>query len=114
MKHLLALVFLLIITQGIWGRSKSIRGRIESCPGCKLNYLKEVKQFIYEDVPKYADLTFKKIQGHPPELVILDEDDNEMERIPLEDKNREECNFLLIKKGFSLKLAPNSVVDDEL
>ncbi|XP_017781935.1 PREDICTED: selenoprotein M-like [Nicrophorus vespilloides] len=79
------------------------RARIESCPGCSLNRLPEVKKFIYEDVPKYDGVDFKKIQGAPPELVLLDENDAEVERHILGRLNRKECNELLEKKGFHLK-----------
>ena len=67
-----------------------------------------MKQFIYEDVPKFAHIEFKKIQGAPPELVILNESDEEEERIPLKDLSRLECNELLVTKGFKLKLAVRS------
>lgn len=59
-----------------------------------------MKKFIFEDVPKYENVEFKKIQGAPPELVLLDENDGEIERISLSKLNREECNELLKQKGF--------------
>lgn len=75
---------------------------LKSCPGCQLNRLTEVKQFIFEDVPKYENVEFKKIPGAPPELVFLDEKDNEVERIELRSFNRKECNDLLKRKGFAM------------
>lgn len=68
-----------------------------------MNRLPDVKKFIYEDVPKYENVEFKKIPGAPPELVLLGENDEELERIKLAPYNREECNQLLIEKGFLLK-----------
>lgn len=86
----------------------STRGRVESCPGCSLNRLHEVKKFIFDDLPKYSGIEFKKIQGAPPELVILDELDEEIERIPLRDLDRKQCNELLVTKGFKLKIQNKS------
>jgi len=59
-----------------------------------------VKQFIREDVPHYKDVEFKAIPGHNPDLVLLSEGDEEIERIDLSEKNREQCNDLLKEKGF--------------
>lgn len=59
-----------------------------------------MKKFIYEDLPKYKDVEFKKIQGAKPELVILNEEDKEIERIGLSNFNRQQCNELLQGKGF--------------
>lgn len=75
----------------------------QSCPGCSLNRLKDVKTFVYDDVPKYENVEFKRISGHPPELVFLNAADEELERIPLSKLNRRECNELLTEKGFELK-----------
>lgn len=76
---------------------------LQSCPSCSLNRLPEVKKFIYEDVPKYENVEFKKIQGAIPELVLLNDQDEELDRIPLKQFNRQECNDLLKNKGFILK-----------
>ena len=74
-----------------------------------------MKTFIYDDVPKYYNLEFKKISGAPPELVILDDSDEEIERIPLSELSREGCNQLLLEKGFILHLTARSLhVNDEL
>ncbi|KAI4460852.1 selenoprotein f [Holotrichia oblita] len=96
-------------------RSKYFRAQVESCPGCSLNRLKDVKTFVYEDVPKYDRVTFKKINGAPPELVFFDKDDNVVERVDLRSLDREQCNYQLLKRGFLLKLAARSPVNkDEL
>lgn len=75
----------------------------QSCASCQLNRLPDVKKFIYEDVPKYENVEFKKIPGAPPELVLLDENDAEVERIKLAPFSREDCNSLLREKGFKSK-----------
>ncbi|KAJ8958984.1 hypothetical protein NQ317_016614 [Molorchus minor] len=73
---------------------------LDSCPGCSLNRLPEVRSFFYEDVPKYENVEWKKIQGAPPEIIFLNEADEEVERHSLKTLNREECNNLLQSKGF--------------
>ncbi|XP_044733822.1 selenoprotein M-like [Chrysoperla carnea] len=77
-----------------------ISARIESCSGCSLNRLPDVKKFIFEDVPHYESVEFKHIQGAKPELVLLDDGEKEIDRIPLSSLNRKQCNDLLVEKGF--------------
>lgn len=67
-----------------------------------------MRKFIYEDIPKYENVEFKKIHGAPPELVLLNDLDEEIERIPLSKFSREECNNLLQNKGFSHKSESSS------
>ncbi|XP_013195977.2 selenoprotein M [Amyelois transitella] len=74
--------------------------RIESCRGCSLNRLPEVKEFVLNDAPKYERVEVKFITGAPPELVLLGEADKELERIPLSELQRSECNELLQNRGF--------------
>jgi len=62
-----------------------------------------VKQFIREDLEKYENTEFKAIPGHIPELVLLDADNNEIDRIDLSEKSRDQCNELLKEHGFKLK-----------
>ncbi|GBP56822.1 Selenoprotein M [Eumeta japonica] len=80
-----------------------VSARIESCRGCSLNRLPEVKKFIVEDVPAYDRVEVKYISGAPPELILLGTADNELERLPLSQLNREQCNELLQSKGFPKK-----------
>ncbi|KAL6418217.1 hypothetical protein ACFW04_012259 [Cataglyphis niger] len=75
--------------------------RVESCRGCSLNRLPDVKQFIFEDLPNYNNVEFKHIQGAIPELVLFNEHEEEVERLVLSKLTREECNELLISKGFN-------------
>lgn len=79
---------------------KPFKWLFQSCPGCSLNRLPEVKAFIYEDVPKYENVEFKRVQGLKPDLVFLNEDDGEIERIPLSQLTRKQCNNLLEERGF--------------
>ncbi|XP_030034603.1 selenoprotein M-like [Manduca sexta] len=74
-----------------------------SCRGCSLNRLPQVKQFVMDDAPKYDRLEVKFISGAPPELVLLGDGDRELERLPLSQLNREECNELLQERGFTKK-----------
>ncbi|CAH0555300.1 unnamed protein product [Brassicogethes aeneus] len=93
-------LFCLLLVNVVLAHNKISRVRLESCPGCSLNRLHEVKQFFYEDVPKYENVEWKRIGGAPPEAIFLDENDEEVERHMLKDKSREECNTLLTSRGF--------------
>lgn len=68
-----------------------------------MNRLPEVKSFIYDDIPKYENIEFKRIHGAKPELVLFNSADEEIERIPLSKLTRKECNDLLQSKGFKPK-----------
>ena len=83
--------------------------RVESCGGCQLNRHAAIKQFINEDVPQYADVEFKHIQGAIPELVLFDENNAEVKRLHLAGLTREECNDLLLSNGFVKKPAKDEI-----
>nr|CAD7260156.1 unnamed protein product [Timema shepardi] len=88
---------------------------IKSCRACRLNRLPEVKAFIFGDVPSYENVVFKPIPGASPELILLDENEKELERLDLAPLNREECNSLLSKYGFQKKgsdVESNRIRDD--
>lgn len=110
MAHFRILAFILgilfIINSGNASVSEYASARVESCRGCSLNRLPEVKKFIYEDIPLYENVEFKPIPGAMPELVLLRENFEEVERIQLSQLNREECNELLISKGFKKTSKP--------
>ncbi|OXU22851.1 hypothetical protein TSAR_004596 [Trichomalopsis sarcophagae] len=76
------------------------RAVVESCRGCQLNRLPDVKAFIFEDLPLYDNAEFKHIQGAPPELVLYDHAEKEIERFQIGLLTREECNELMYEKGF--------------
>lgn len=97
----LIIIFYLVYVQCDIDRTV-VRARVESCPSCSLNRLPEVKQFIYDDLPKYKNVDFKKIHGAPPELVLLNEADQIVNRLELKRLNRKECNELLQSNGFNI------------
>lgn len=69
-----------------------------------LNRHPEVKRFIFEDIPQYEAVTFKEVPGAAPEILFFDEDENEVEKLKLEDYNQEACNKLLHDYGFRKKV----------
>lgn len=73
---------------------------LQTCRGCSLNRLPQVKKFVMEDAPSYDNLEMKFINGAPPELVLLGEGDKELERKPLSQLTRQDCNELVESKGF--------------
>ncbi|CAH2074765.1 unnamed protein product, partial [Iphiclides podalirius] len=97
------LYFVLVITAA-YEKSDIASARIESCRGCSLNRLPEVKKFVMEDAPNYERLEVKFITGAEPEFILLDNGDRELERIPLSHLSRSECNELVQSKGFSKKI----------
>ncbi|XP_022199590.2 selenoprotein M [Nilaparvata lugens] len=82
---------------------KPFRAEVQSCKGCALNRLPEVKSFIYLDLPKYPDVTFKPIVGANPDLVLFNSDDTEIERIDLKPFTKAQCNDLLESYGYKMK-----------
>ncbi|KZC11882.1 Selenoprotein M [Dufourea novaeangliae] len=81
----------------------------QSCGGCTLNRLSDVKDFIYKDVPNYNNVEFKYIRGAAPELVLLNHNNEEVERLPLSSLTRNECNDLLSSKGFTKKTTRDEI-----
>ncbi|KAF7390116.1 hypothetical protein HZH68_011973 [Vespula germanica] len=96
----ISLLLLVVTLAAVSAKSKYTFATIESCSGCSLNRLPDVKKFIFEDVPKYNNVEFKHIQGASPELVLYDENEEEVERLNLVSLTRDECNDLLLSKGF--------------
>ncbi|KOB71698.1 putative selenoprotein M [Operophtera brumata] len=80
-----------------------VSARIETCRGCSLNRLPQVKQFVMQDATEYGRLDVHFINGAPPELVVLGEGDKELERLALSHLDRNQCNELVQSKGFSKK-----------
>lgn len=89
------------------------KARVESCGGWRLNRLPEVKKFIHEDIPLFHNAKFKPVGGAPPELVLLNRFDQVVERIALDKLNREECNQLMLKKGFYKKTTEDEEVPEQ-
>lgn len=62
-----------------------------------------------QDAPNYDRVEVKFIHGAPPELVVLGEGDKELERTPLSQLDREQCNELLQSKGFAKKASKSDL-----
>ncbi|XP_075992956.1 selenoprotein M-like [Anticarsia gemmatalis] len=103
MKCILLAVCVILATSAAYDHTDVVSARIESCRGCSLNRLPEVKRFVMDDAPFYERLEVKFISGAPPELVLLGEGDRELERLPLSQLTRQECNDLMQSRGFSKK-----------
>jgi len=77
---------------------------IESCAGWRLNRLPEVKAFIFQDFENKFDKTkYKEIPGKAPEAVFYNSLGKELERLNIENFNREQLNQLMLKKGIPSK-----------
>ncbi|XP_075218207.1 selenoprotein M-like [Lycorma delicatula] len=74
-----------------------LRAEVQSCRGCSLNRLSEVKSFIYDDLPKYNWASFNPIPGASPDLVLFSTANKEVGRIALSSLTRRECNNLMAK-----------------
>jgi len=90
-----------------------VRAVVESCGGWRLNRLPDVKAFIREDLQFFHNAEFKQIPHHNPDLVLLNAEDQVVERIDLSPFNREECNQLLISKGFYRKHSSDESVPEQ-
>lgn len=78
-----------------------------------MNRLPEVKKFIFADLPLFHNARFKSKPGAPPKLMLLNKAEEAVETIDLEKFNREECNELLLSKGFFKKESETDQVPDE-
>jgi len=110
--HQVLLIVIILVYSAVQGDNANeniVAARVESCRGCRLNRLPEIKKFIFEDVPLFENVEFKHIQGASPELVVLDIHDKELERIDLAPLSRQDCNDLLLKRGFHRKKGDSEV-----
>lgn len=78
-----------------------------------MNSLPEVKKFIREDLPLFHDTVFRPKPGAAPELLFLGDEDEVVERVRLDKKDRQQCNDLLIEKGFYKKKNKDEKVPEE-
>lgn len=83
----------------------AIYGRIESCPGWKLNKLPDVKKFLREsgNADSYQNLEIKWIPGRIPELFIYEDDGKLNEKIDLAPLTTEGIHQILRNRGFEKK-----------
>lgn len=74
-----------------------------------------MKRFVYDDIPEYHNTEFKVIHGAVPEILFLNAAGEEVERLSLEKRSRDECNQLLHKRGFrKKKKEPEEDVEEDL
>lgn len=73
-----------------------------------------MKQFVYDDIPLFQDAEFKVIHGAKPEILFLNKDGEEVERLSLEKRSRDECNQLMLERGFQKKAVEEEQDEDEL
>jgi hypothetical protein len=59
------------------------------------------------------NVIFKTIPGAAPFLLILNEFDQVLEKLELSELSREECNNLLLNRGFYKKSAENEDVPEK-
>lgn len=90
-----------------------VRGVVESCSGWRLNRLPEVRSFIFDDVPLFHNVEFERKPGAPPNLYLLNKNDKKVETIDLSPLTREECNQLLLHKGFYKRAHHDEPVPEE-
>uniref|UniRef100_A0A914A7R0 Selenoprotein M n=1 Tax=Patiria miniata TaxID=46514 RepID=A0A914A7R0_PATMI len=88
-------------------------GRLESCSGCQLNRLPEVKAFVTHDLPLYHNIPFKHIGGADPDLLLLDKEGSIIKRIGLKTFKRAEINDLFGSLGFYKKGSSDEEVPEE-
>ncbi|KAK4876064.1 hypothetical protein RN001_012486 [Aquatica leii] len=60
-----------------------VRAKIETCAGCQLYDLPDLKAFIFEDFTQYEDTELKLVPGAAPILIFLDKSDEPVERVDL-------------------------------
>ncbi|KAL3244914.1 hypothetical protein MRX96_018497 [Rhipicephalus microplus] len=74
----------------------------------------EVKRFVYDDIPEYPNAEFKVIHGAKPEILFLNAAGEEVERLSLEQRSRDECNQLLTDRGFVRKVKEPEEEEEDL
>jgi len=77
-----------------------------------LNRLPEIKKFIYEDIPLFHDVEFKKVPGASPVLLFLNKDGNTVKEEDLSEWNRDDCNNALLSRGFHKRQSQSDEVPE--
>ncbi|XP_067862055.1 selenoprotein M isoform X4 [Heptranchias perlo] len=70
----------------------------------------EVKAFVQKDLPLYHNLVLKYIPGASPELILMNLNFEELDRVNLMPITRKDINELLQKLGFYKKETLNAEV----
>jgi hypothetical protein len=72
-----------------------------------------VKKFIYEDFENnYENSVFKKVPGKSPEMIFLNANGEELERLDISRMKREELVELMEAKGIPKKQQQQPVHDE--
>jgi hypothetical protein len=72
-----------------------------------------VRAFIFDDLPLFHNVQFDRKPGAPPNLYLLNKSGQRVETIDLSNLNRDQCNELLLLKGFYKRSSPDEPVPDE-
>jgi len=65
-----------------------------------------VKAFIFQDFEtKFENTKFKEIAGKAPEAIFYNKQGKEMERMSIENLNRDQLHQLMLKKGIPSKIS---------
>lgn len=81
-----------------------VKAVIKSCTGWRLNRLREVKQFIFDDFAYYHNVEFEARPGAPPEMSLLNAKGETIEFIDLQPHNRAKLNDFMVTRGFKKNL----------
>jgi len=90
-----------------------MRAVVEACAGWRLNRYPGARDFIRQDLPLFHNTEYKVIGGADPLLLLLNSEDQVVERIDLTKYDKEGCNKLLIQKGFYKKISNVEDVPEE-
>jgi len=72
-----------------------------------------VKKFIYQDAPLFHNVEVKFIPGANPDLLLMNKENQVVQRIDLAGHDREWCNDILKKKGFYKKASEEEEVPEK-
>ena len=86
---------------GIFTLAAARTAEIQTCSGCKLNRLPDLRKFIKEDVSMYSEISVRLISGQNPDFVILDDNGAESERIDLTQLDIQGLHSLIASRGFN-------------
>ena len=80
------------------------RAHIESCSGCKLNSLPEVRKFVMDE--SVGGLSFERVSrkfipGHNPDIIMFNDLNVEEKRIDMSKMTFQELVDLMIDSGFT-------------
>ena len=82
-------------------KPKAVRALIESCSGCSLNRLHEVRKFVKQEAAYYEpQVKVNFIGGRKPVIHFFDAEDNKIETVDLSPLTTKECLALLDDRGF--------------